>query len=443
TSMKEVQDTQQEMVARQAEWNLGDALALSGSQQRFFRIPRSLVSLNATTAQHNSQTFETQFRQFIGWFPTLCLRFEPTDTGVKQRWVPHQEVPVEFMYRDSAKMKQLTSTSEFYKPFDLFDGPLIRVLVITDASDEQRATVVVHVQHSLLDAYSAGVIEKRLRAYLNGDTTPFATTTTYFDFVKWQEAFISSELGMQKRAFWKEFLKEDVHNSAEKQIPLEVDGFVEQRALLTSNALQGLQTNAESHQVPISAMLFANYLKLLERFKMKEQSVCGVMVDGREQQIPGLDTDGLLGVIDNLLPLPMRILESGADDNEASIQSVYSTYLEARMHQQIPYTVIRSDVKKEFGLDLDACMAGQFNFQVRPYANTDSNTEEEVTFGAVEHHLMPGIHLNCIAYSNALDIRLLYKESVYKEMEYKPDLKDFLKHLIPSNETLKKQATPA
>ncbi|KAK9674627.1 hypothetical protein K7432_017083 [Basidiobolus ranarum] len=96
--------------------------------------------------------------------------------------------------------------NEARKPFDLTEGPLIRVKLIRQSSGEYVLSIVLH--HIISDGWSITVLQKELAALYEshslGTPSPLPELgIQYADFAVWQREWLQGEILDQQLGYWK------------------------------------------------------------------------------------------------------------------------------------------------------------------------------------------------------------------------------------------------
>ncbi len=403
------------------DWQIGDETEVSANQLRFLKSNYNRIVRSVMVDRFEPEQFETQFRDFLVLFPGLCVRLRQQDNKVLQSYAGAGDVPVVFTQLADYSEQQISETmyAYFKQAFDLYGGELIRVLVFTSGKDNRGpARICIGIHHALADDYTANVLQEQATAFFNG-REPAAGYVNGLGFGGWQQQFLASAPGQDLRQYWTDSLLflEGVPEPARKDASTDARGWSEfmiQEVTLRGEGFASLNALAEQMTIPLSALSLGFYQYLLQHAAPQGRPLAGIMVNGREQQVGDIDTGKLLGVIDNILPLSCD--QAGAVLTSETIKACYKHYLEARAAQQVPYEVIREDVKRLYGTDIDSYLAGQFNWLVsdlRPGADTESGLV--LSTDSFDWH--PGINLVCVLYPDALDITLLVEKSLYLEQE--------------------------
>jgi hypothetical protein len=245
-------------------------------------------------------------------------------------------------------------------------------------------------------------------------------------FIRWQQEFLPSAEGLDKRAFWAHILKpvETIKENIESGGKLY--GAVHQEMMIQGKELQQLKELVSQLNLPVNAVFMAAHQQWLQEIKKMNGYLQGITVNGREQMQSGVALDKILGVIDNLLPIPFT--EHLKDLDAQMVREIYMNYLEIREHQEIPYETLREDFNRDHQSDLEQFMVGAFNF--REFANVNSGELSEDTEVKISQdnrvYDYPSIDLICLAYEDILKIRISMPQELYDTNEAPLSLNYFL-----------------
>ncbi len=406
---------------------IGDKLALSNNQLRFFRRKYSQVGIPIKLSNLDVDTFETNFRKFLSKLPVLCVKYSMEGTEIVQEYVSSNNVNLDIRVLNQIELEDDSKLDFLNEPFKLLGGSLIRVAIISHKDIKDDIEIYVAIHHSLVDAYTSSLIMKEFRVFIK--TNKFSDTkyTSYFDFVRWQEQYLNSKNGRKEREYWIKLLRNIPTYPEIKNVEIEVTGFVEQKIIISGEKLQYFKDKASRMKVPLSAVFLGHYHLLLNKLNLNDKFLVGVIVNGREQKIEGIEVDKLLGVMDNLLPTPIEKSEYKLE--EELIHKVYMDYVSSRNYQKIPYLTIKSDIQENYQKNIDNYMIGNFNFQVRE--NSILNDKENgVDFEYVNNkYARNGVHLTCIVHSNAIEIYLSSLQHVYESEMQVLNLQNFIDNI--------------
>lgn len=406
------------------QWEVGEALVISPNQYRFLRHEQSSVVFSAAVQGLKPSDFEARFRLFLETFPFLCVAYEEDAETILQKRVASEKLQLDLFVAPNFEAAQSTIEKYSEEPFALFGGALIRALLI-DASEETPATLLVAIHHSLLDDYTSREVNLAMEAFFN-DGLLESNYQGPSQFIRWQQEFLSSAEGLDKRAYWAHILKPEETVKPKIKSDTKLYGSTHQEIVMQGEELQQLKELVSQLNLPVNAIFMAVHQHWLQEIKEMNGYLQGITVNGREQMQSGVALDKILGVIDNLLPIPFS--KQTKDLDAQLIREIYMNYLEIREHQEIPYETLREDFERDHQSELEQFMVGAFNF--REFVNVNSGELNEDAEVKIWHddrvYDYPSIDLICLAYEDLLKIRISMPQELYDTNEASLSLNYFL-----------------
>lgn len=378
----------------------------------------------------SKEEFLTAFEPFMTAFPILRTQFYKEDHLVRQRILPASEVSVTIHEQTQLDQEQLTKLVS--EPFEVLDGALIKVLLIHDTGDQshQNSYIYLSIHHALTDAFTNTILLKNLRAFFNAQ--PMETNhVSYVDFAAWQQSYLQSTVAEEQRDYWLRTLKGIVTKevTAPKQTGLE--DCVQQTALITGKSFKNLSKLIRKTGLTPSAFFTAIHQLLLS--KHTNCALQLILVQARELGTQEIESHKILGVVNNFLPIP--VVQPSQQTNNTYVKEVYSNYMDALMHQQIPYQVICEDMERTHQVSVENEVGGMLNFIMNDAEKQWANpiVENKITYS--KNDFTQGVDLVCNVFSNAVDVSISYSLDTYgasfpKDFNFKEYLLDLSQELI-------------
>ena len=263
---------------------------------------------------------------------------------VRQYILPTEKAGVSVQYQDvrnradAEAIVQRIVQQNHTVPFNLAEGPLVRVNLLQIADEHWVLTLNMH--HIISDGWSMEVLINELLAlygaFATGQPNPLPPLRIqYKDYAAWQQQQLQGELLQQHKTYWL--------NQFAGELPvLDLPSEKMRPAVKTYNGAKlGMHINAATSNrlkelgQQQGATLFMNLLAgvnaLLYRYAGQEDIIIGSPIAGREHA----DLQGQIGFYINTLALRTRF--SGNDSYRQLLENVKGITLGAYEHQVYPF----------------------------------------------------------------------------------------------------------
>ncbi|MEL6537911.1 MAG: condensation domain-containing protein, partial [Bacteroidota bacterium] len=229
------------------------------------------------------------------------------------------------------------------EPFDLENGPLLRVKVLTQS--DTQSVVMFSIHHLICDGISLQLLAEEVFGLYGGlmnqeapNLAPLAIQ--YGDFAVWQRQLLDHHKDTY-REFWNQQLAGFQHpldlstlqETSPAASPARYNGRRLVRAMDPAQAM-GLQALAREHDVTLYATLFSSIQLLLHYYTSQTDLVVGTVLAGRDHP----DLDGQVGLYVNTLPVRTHVAPQ--ESFLALQQQVQQQLLAVTQHQAYPLTEI-------------------------------------------------------------------------------------------------------
>jgi len=202
------------------------------------------------------------------------------------------------------RIKQIKE-QERHTPFDLENGPLLRLKVLKLNIEEYEIILTHH--HIIMDGWSLGNLVKdslsRYSAHLSQQTPPVHRARPYRDYIDWlkqQDSHASTE-------FWRAYL--DGYDTPATPVQSPQPALDDrQKALyfdINRDDLAELNRLATGHNVTLNTLFQALWGVLLCQYNNSDDVVFATVVSGRPQDLPGVED--MAGIFINTIPVRLRI----------------------------------------------------------------------------------------------------------------------------------------
>jgi amino acid adenylation domain-containing protein len=327
-------------------------LPLSFAQQRLWFLdqlePGSPLYNNPAAVRLrgdlNVPVLEQSFNEIIRRHETLRAVFREESGQPMQTILTEWQMAIPVMdlrpMADCEKEIQEFAKAEALKPFDLAQGPLIRVTLLRVADDEHIALLTMH--HIISDGWSTGVLMSELATLYEAiihkrsvslDDLP----VQYADFAVWQREYLQGETLAQQTDYWKRQLA----GSSPLELPTDyprpaLQSFSGdmQHFELPVSLVEPLNALCQRENVTLYMTLLAAFNVLLHRYTHQEDICIGSPIAGRNRA----EIEGLIGFFIN--PLVLRTDLSGNPTFRDLLQRVKEVCLGAYVHQDLPFEMI-------------------------------------------------------------------------------------------------------
>ncbi|MDR9878604.1 amino acid adenylation domain-containing protein [Pseudomonas allii] len=278
--------------------------------------------------------------------------------------VPHARVQLVLADSDEATLKGHVETC-IAQPFDLRQGPLMRVSLLRLAEDEHVLVIVQH--HIISDGWSMQVmVDELVQLYAANSQGQFLQLPDmpiqYADYAQWQRAWMAAGEKARQLDYWREVL-------GGEQPVLELP-FDHQRPAvpthrgarlniaLPSPLIDSLKAVAKREGVTLFMLLLASYQALLHRYSGQQDIRVGVPIANRNR----VETERLIGFFVNTQVLKAEI--DGQTTVSQLLVQVKQRALEAQAHQDLPFEQLVEALQPERSLSLSPLFQVAFNHHI-------------------------------------------------------------------------------
>jgi len=314
--------------------------------------------------------------------------------------------------REQEAFRQISDDAN--RPFDLQQGPLLRVNLLRLMDDEH--ILLINMHHIVADEWSIGVFLRELsvlyNSYVAGHPSPLrALDTQYADYGKWQRQHLHDSVMQDLLDYWKTQFRGApavLELPSDRPRPATQTYKASRESLLLPATLKfGIeQLSQEEYLTPFMTLL-AGFKALLFRYTQQEDLVVGVPVSGRNSA-----TQELIGPFVNSLALRTDL--SGAPTFRELLQRVRRVCFEAYAHEEIPFQVLVDALKPDRSLAHAPLFQVMCAYQNAPRALMSLTGVEACLF-------------DFEARTSMLDLKLLLweqAETVLATLEFSTDLFD-------------------
>ena len=226
---------------------------------------------------------------------------------------------------------------EAQRPFDLWNGPLLRVLLLATSEREHILAITMH--HIASDGWSMGVFNRELVALYNAYTQGVAPTLyelpiQYADYAVWQRQWLQGEALETQLNFWKKQLAgvQPLALFTDRPRPPMQTYSGAREPLAFDNAFTNkLREVSRREGVTFFMTMLAAFQFLLSRYSGQDDIAVGTPIAGRTQA----EQEHLIGMFVNTLVMRTRV--EGHLSFRELLRRVRETALSAYAHQDVPF----------------------------------------------------------------------------------------------------------
>ncbi|KPY63716.1 Amino acid adenylation, partial [Pseudomonas syringae pv. solidagae] len=259
---------------------------------------------------------------------------------------------------------------EMQRPFDLEQGPLLRVRLLNLNTDEHVLILTQH--HIVSDGWSMPIMVDELVRLYEGYSQGRAVSLTaldlqYADYALWQRTWMEAGEQARQLDYWKQQLGDQqpilelpadyprpvVQSHAGARLAVELDPAL----------IDGLKQVARQQGVTLFMLLLASFQSLLHRHSSQSDIRVGVPIANRNRA----ETEGLIGFFVNTQVLRAEF-DVHTTFNEL-LQQVKHTALQAQAHQELPFEQLVEALQPQRSLSHSPLFQVMFNHQSQASAD--------------------------------------------------------------------------
>ncbi|AUT02008.1 non-ribosomal peptide synthetase [Nostoc sp. CENA543] len=241
------------------------------------------------------------------------------------------------------------ATDEAHRPFDLANGPILRVLLLR--LREQEHLLVWNMHAIVCDGASSDVFYQDFttiyKALAEGKTSPLPPLPVqYADFAHWQHQWLQGEVLQSQVHYWQQKLAGSlpiIQLPYDHPRPSNVQTYRGDRAarLLPKTLNYALTDLSQKWGVTLFMTLLTVFELLLYRYSGQEDLLISFASVGRGQ----VETERLIGFFSNTLVLRSNL--AGNPTFRELLDRVRKDCLEAYAHQDLPFERLIEELKPE------------------------------------------------------------------------------------------------
>nr|WP_076955281.1 non-ribosomal peptide synthetase [Pseudomonas azotoformans] len=349
----------------------GELLRLSYAQERqwflwqlepqstAYHVPRALRLSGALDVAALQRSFDA----LVMRHESLRTHLQEDGDSALQVIAEQARVQIAVVDARESQLKDLVE-AEIAQPFDLQQGPLLRVKLLRLAPEEHVLVLVQH--HIVSDGWSMQVMVDELvqlyAAHVQGQDLQLpALPIQYADYALWQRSWMEAGERERQLGYWTGMLGGE---QPVLEMPMDrprpaVQSYRGARLDLTLEAslVAGLKHLAQREGVTVFMLLLASFQAVLHRYSGQGDIRIGVPVANRNR----VETERLIGFFVNT-----QILKADIDGQmtfRELLQQTRQRSVEAQAHQDLPFEQLVEALQPERSLSYNPLFQVMFNHQ--------------------------------------------------------------------------------
>jgi len=334
-----------------------------------YNLPRAF----RITGPLNVAILQRAFEIVIERHASLRTVFDSVEGEARQIVLPDVELKIPI--RDLAGFPQgereaealRIASEEGKKPFDLMEGPLLRLILVRLSPDTHFLVLVMH--HIVTDGWSIALlfreVTKCYAALSQGDPPELPELALqYPECAQWQREYMSGEVLTNEVEYWRRKLAGaptllDLPTDHPRPATHGWQGATEEFSL-DSAILAKLKALAQAESSTLFMVVMAAFQSLLRRYTNQESILIGTPIAGRSE----VEIENMIGLFVNTLVF--RVDFANNPSFRDLIRQVRSFALEAYAHQDVPFEKLVERLVPQRSLDTHPLFQVMFTFQNIP-----------------------------------------------------------------------------
>uniref|UniRef100_UPI0009EC47EB non-ribosomal peptide synthase/polyketide synthase n=1 Tax=Pseudomonas sp. NBRC 111119 TaxID=1661034 RepID=UPI0009EC47EB len=254
--------------------------------------------------------------------------------------------------------------AEISLPFDLDNGPLLRVALLQCAQDHHVLVITLH--HIVSDGWSMNILVEELvqfyRTFTGGGQAMLpALAVQYADYAAWQRKWLGEGEGERQLSYWRAQLAGE---QGILQLPFDHPRPTQQSMrgarldlTLPPTLGQALRSVAQQQGATLFMVMLAGFQVLLHRYSGQSDIRVGVPIANRNR----VETEGLIGFFVNT-----QVLKAEIDPQVPFthlLGQVRQTVLDAQAHQDLPFEQLVDALQPQRSLSHSPLFQVLFNYR--------------------------------------------------------------------------------
>ncbi|MHA4842634.1 amino acid adenylation domain-containing protein [Flavitalea antarctica] len=304
----------------------------------------------------------------------------------RQKVLTHRELPfrigeVEMISeKDSMAVIQKWLDDDFSKPFDLSNGPLLRMTLFN--TEPGRYILGFNIHHIISDGWSKGILIKEIlhcyhKLVNNLPVNLPPLPIQYRDYAAWHANSFAPQKDYWVSVYGTNIPVLNFPVDFERPKILSFDGAIVQLRV-KEDLTAGLRKLAVDHGTTLNNLMFALYGILLAKHTRQDDVVIGSLVSGRNHA----DLENLVGLFINFLPI--RLFPRSGYSLSEYLKNSYESLGEAYNNQDYPFDLMVDNLLKKRDFSRNPFFDTMVNFH-----SENNRDENKIASGDNSLELVP------------------------------------------------------
>jgi amino acid adenylation domain-containing protein len=316
----------------------------------FYNVPTAIL----VSARVDVPTLERAFSEILGRHESLRTVFRLVDGEPRQIVQPPQPFRVETMdirgpNGEAASEREIRAIVAEVGglPFDLANGPLVRVHVVRVSQAD--CALILNVHHIVTDGWSMPIITREMdelyHAFSRGLPDPLPRPELqYPDYAVWQRDFLTGDTLRRQLDYWRGHMAGaptlELPTDRPRPPTLSYRGalyrFVWPAALLEQVRAAAVETGAS-----VNMVIMAGFYLMMHQYSGQDDLVVGTLLGNRNRG----ELESMVGLFVNTAPVRARVREEMTF--RELVAQVRTAVLDADANQDLPFDRIVEEVTTE------------------------------------------------------------------------------------------------
>ncbi|QOR34872.1 amino acid adenylation domain-containing protein [Clostridium sp. 'deep sea'] len=331
------------------------ALYQMADQDITYNIPTTLV----IDGDLDYQSLNKAFYELVRRHEAFRTTFKLIEGEVYQKISATAEFEVVYdTLKEATDVTVNKVIKDFIRPFNLSQGPLIRVKLLKVKPNQH--ILILDMHHIISDGTSMAIILDEFSSLYSGKELP-ALKQQYRDYAAWEAEFLESDYLKQQENYWLNKLSDEIPvlnlptDYKRPKIQSFAGDVIYQK--LTYQLTKQLKQVAKEQRSTLNMVLLAAYNILLAKYSGQEDIIVGTASSGR----PNLDMHKMVGMFVNTLAI--RNYPKGSKTFAQFLQDVKFTFLDAFENQYYQFDMLVDKLNIKRDLSRNALFDTMFVFQ--------------------------------------------------------------------------------